>query len=202
MIDSCLAGRRPPWGQMRNMPQEQASPIRRLQSPNNGGERPQTMKALPVIVLVTLIPVATFASTASIGNGIGQGQIPANTSEAMIGSPDLARCQGAKCAGPGDRIRNGQDIDGRHPLADNRGGQTTSGTKKGSRHYDDQPAAPVMADNRGGQTTSGTKKGSRHYDDQPATPVLAGNRGGQSSSGTRKGSRHHDDEIGNPVRLS
>lgn len=170
MIDSCRSGQRPPRGQMRNRPQKQASPIRRLQSPNNGGERPQTMKALPVIVLVALIPVATFASTASIGNGIGQGQTPPNTSEAMIGSfdlakcqgtkcagpgdrirngqdmigsPDLARCQGAKCAGPGDRIRNGQDIDGRHPLADNRGGQSSSGTRKGSRHHDDEIGNPL-----------------------------------------------------------
>jgi hypothetical protein len=60
----------------------------------------------------------------------------------------------------------------------------------------------VLAGNRGGQSSAGTKKGSRHYDDQPATPVLAGNRGGQSSSGTRKESRYHDDEIGNPMRLS
>jgi len=101
------------------------------------------MKALPVIVLVALIPVATFASTASIGNGIGQGQTPPNTSEAMIGSFDLAICQGKKCASQGDRIRNGQDIQGTQQLAGSRGGDATSGTRKGSRHHDDEIGNPL-----------------------------------------------------------
>ena len=132
------------------------------------------MKTLPAIVLVTLIPIATFASATSIWSGVGQGRMAPITAEEAIGSRDLARCQGTKCSGPGDRIRNGQEIQGTQQLADNRGGQVSSGTKKGSRHHDDQSAMPVMADNRGGQ----------------------------ASSGTRKGSRHHDDEIGNPVRFS
>jgi general stress protein YciG len=201
MIDSCLAGRRRPWGQMRNMPKKQASPIRRLQSPNNGGERPQTMKALPVIVLVTLIPIATFASAASIGTGVGQGQVAPITAEEAIGSPDLARCQGAKCAGPGDRIRNGQDMIGSPDLAKCQGAKC-AGPGDRIRNGQDIQGTQQLAGDRGGQATSGTKKGSRHHDDQSAMPVLAGSRGGQASAGTRKGSRHHDDEIGNPVRLS
>jgi hypothetical protein len=89
-----------------------------------------------MLLLVTLIPVAA-ANSANLGNDIGQGQLPPNTSVEILGNPELARCQGAKCAGRGDTIRNGQDMDTAEQLAGNRGGQSTSGTKKGARNHDD-----------------------------------------------------------------
>lgn len=94
------------------------------------------MKTLPMFVLVLLIPVAA-ASSANLASAFGQSQLLPTTSEKTIGNPELAKCRGTKCAGPGDAIRNGQDMDTAHQLAGNRGGQSTSGTKKGPRHHDD-----------------------------------------------------------------
>lgn len=122
------------------------------------------MKTLPVIVLATLIPVVALASTTNAGNGVAPIQISARADEGTIRSPDLARCQGTKCAGPGDRIRNGQDFDGAQRLAGNRGGEVSSGSKKGRRHHEGEPATPLVAGNRGGQSSAGSKKGSRHHD--------------------------------------
>jgi hypothetical protein len=156
------------------------------------------MKTLPMFVLVTLIPVAA-ASSANLGNSFGQDQMLPITLEKAMGNPELAKCRGAKCAGPGDTIRNGQDMDTAQQLAGNRGGQATSGTKKGSRHHDGSQVMPELADNRGGQATSGAKKGARHHDGSQVMPELADNRGGQATSGTKKGPRHHDDLIGSPA---
>ena len=101
------------------------------------------MKTLPVIVLVMLIPLAAASSSIHVWNGYGQGQVLPNTSEEAIGNPDLAKCRGTKCAGSGDTIRNGQDVDGTQRFAGSRGGQTTSGAKKGARHLDDATGSRV-----------------------------------------------------------
>jgi hypothetical protein len=128
------------------------------------------MKTLPTLLLVTLIPLAA-ASSVNLGNGIGAGQPLPNTSGDGIGNPDVAVCRGTKCAGPRDTIRNGQDLNGAEQLVGNRGGKSTSGTKKGPRHHDGSQAMPALAGNRGGQTTSGTKKGPRHHDDRIVSPA-------------------------------
>lgn len=156
------------------------------------------MKTLPMLVLVTLIPVAA-ASSANIGNTFGQDQILLITSEKAIANPELAKCRGTKCAGPGDTIRNQQGSEktlGGPELAKCRGTKC-AGPGDAIRNGQDMDAAQQLAGNRGGQSTSGTKKGARHHDGSRVMPALADNRGGQATSGTKKGPRHHDDLIEN-----
>lgn len=158
------------------------------------------MKTLPLFVLVTIIPFAA-ASSANLGGGIGQGPLLINKSEMAIGKPDLARCQGTKCAGPGDKIRNQQGSEetmGSPELANCRGTKC-AGPGDTIRNRQDMDTTQQLAGNRGGQSTSGTKKGARHHDGSQVMPELADNRGGQATSGAKKGPRHHDDRIGNPA---
>ena len=129
------------------------------------------MKTLPMIVLITVFPVASFAGTGNVDKDFEQAQITANTDVELKGSPEIARCTGTKCAGPGDTIRNEQGILGTQRVADNRGGQVTSGDKKGSRKHREKAAMPLVAGNRGGQSSAGTKKGPRHTDTETLAPV-------------------------------
>jgi hypothetical protein len=67
------------------------------------------MKTLPVIVLVTLIPVVTLARTTNTANDVEHIQMSPNTDEATIGNPTLAICTGKKCAG-GPRKHHDSEI--------------------------------------------------------------------------------------------
>jgi hypothetical protein len=125
-----------------------------------------------MLLLVTLIPVAA-ANSANLGNDIGQGQLPPNTSVEILGNPELAKCQGTKCAGRGDKIRSQQ----------------------GSEQTLD---SPVLAKCRGTKC-AGRGDTIRNGQDMDTAEQLAGNRGGQSTSGTKKGARHHDDLIRSPA---
>jgi len=129
------------------------------------------MKTLPMIVLVTVIPLTSVAGTVEVDKGFEQAQITTNTDVGLKGSPEIARCTGTKCAGPGDKIRKEQDSHGTQRVSDNRGGQVTSGDKKGSRKHHEKAAMPVLAGNRGGQSSSGSKKGPRHSDTETFAPL-------------------------------
>ena len=129
------------------------------------------MKTVAMVTLVALIPVGALAGHSSLENGIEQAQVPANTEQGLEGSPVLTKCKGRKCSGPGDTIRNEQDVQGTPRLSGDRGGEATAGDKKGRRRHHDPIGTPLLTDNRGGQASAGGKKGRRLHDDSICNPA-------------------------------
>lgn len=154
------------------------------------------MNAFPIIVLVALIPVAAMAGNDATEIRVDSITTSAESVSRVQSDSAIEKCQGRKCAGPGDTIRSQPVIQDMERLSGNRGGQTTSGGKKGARHLEDVESGFQTAGNRGGEATAGSKKGSRHSDTPDAGLQLAGNRGGQASSGAKKGARHADVPVG------
>ncbi len=154
------------------------------------------MNTFPMIVLVALIPVGALAGADTAGIQVDSITISSGTVSRVDRDSAIAKCQGRKCAGPGDTIKNQAGIQGMDRLSGNRGGQTTSGGKKGARHLEDVESGFQTVGNCGGEATAGSKKGSRHSDTPDASLQLAGNRGGQVSSGAKKGARHSDVPVG------
>ena len=129
------------------------------------------MKTLATFVFVSLIPVAALGANINAVNGVDPIRISSDTDWEMNGGPELGRCQGKKCAGPGDKIRNEQGVQESLRLAGSRGGEATSGDKKGSRRHGESKGIPLLAGNRGGRSSAGSKKGRRHYDERGVEPV-------------------------------
>ncbi len=84
------------------------------------------MKAFSIAILVTLLPCAAIATASGAGTYH-------SSDDGLLGGSTIARCQGKKCAGPGDVIRMVPGIRLDPRLSDNRGGRATAGSKKGSR---------------------------------------------------------------------
>ena len=129
------------------------------------------MKALAMLAFVTLIPVTVLGANSNAGNGTEPVRISNDTDWGSNGSPELARCQGKKCAGPGDTTKNDRGVQGVQQLAGSRGGEATSGDKKGSRRHAELNVVPLLAGNRGGSSSAGTKKGRRYHDEGICEPV-------------------------------
>ena len=122
------------------------------------------MRALPIAIFVALIPVAAQAGSTDIRDVVEQIIAPINIDGGLEGGREFARCQGRKCAGPGDKIKNEHNIQDAQRLAGDRGGEATAGGKKGRRHHDNPESMPLLAGDRGGEATAGGKKGRRHHD--------------------------------------
>lgn len=128
------------------------------------------MRALSIAVFVALLPVSAQAGNSDIRDAIEQVQVPTSIDRGLQGGPELARCRGTKCAGPGDQIRNEPDVQDGQRVAGDRGGQATAGGKKGRRHHETPESLPLLAGDRGGQATAGGKKGRRHHDNDIFEP--------------------------------
>lgn len=132
------------------------------------------MRALSIAVLIALLPVSAQAGNSEVRHTIEQAQIPLGVDWGLQGAYELARCQGRKCAGPGDQIRNEPDGHDGQLLAGGRGGQATAGDKKGRRYRENPTLLPLLAGDRGGQATAGGKKGRRHHDHETFCPLRLG----------------------------